>query len=84
MTLAVDIGCSCTAATTASSVLDLSAALSGRESAAARELHAGTPSYISPEQWPGETANAPTDLFAIAVTLYPWLAGRLPNGEIKP
>ncbi len=65
-------------------VLDLGAALSGRESAAARELHAGTPSYINPEQWRGEGAGPQSDLFALGVTLYQWLAGRLPYGEIEP
>ena len=65
-------------------VLDLGAALSGRESAAARELHAGTPSYINPEQWRGEAAGPQSDLFALGVTLYLWLAGRLPYGEIEP
>ena len=42
-------------------ILDLGVALSGREGAAQRELHAGTPSYINPEQWEGaeaDTANA--------------------------
>ena len=69
-------------------ILDLGAALSGRESAAARELHAGTPSYMNPEQWregtEGAAANAGSDLFALGVTLYLWLAGRLPYGEIEP
>ena len=32
-------------------VLDLGVALSGREPKAMRELHAGTPSYVNPEQW---------------------------------
>ena len=31
-------------------ILDLGVALSGREGEAQRELHAGTPSYINPEQ----------------------------------
>lgn len=65
-------------------VLDLGVALSGRESAAARELHAGTPSYINPEQWNGAAPDAGSDLFALGVTLYRWLAGRLPYGEIEP
>ena len=65
-------------------VLDLGVALSGRESAAQRELHAGTPSYINPEQWDGATADAGSDLYALGVTLYRWLAGRLPYGEIEP
>lgn len=66
-------------------VLDLGAALSGQESAAQRELHAGTPSYMNPEQWEaGGQADAGSDLFALAVTLYQWLTGRLPFGEIEP
>ena len=32
-------------------LLDLGVALSGREPEAMRTLHAGTPSYINPEQW---------------------------------
>jgi serine/threonine protein phosphatase PrpC len=66
-------------------VLDLGVATSGRESAAQRELHAGTPSYMNPEQWePGGMADARSDLFALGVTLYQWLTGRLPYGEIEP
>ena len=65
-------------------ILDLGVALSGREGAAQRELHAGTPSYINPEQWEGAAADAASDLFALGVTLYQWLAGRLPYGEIEP
>jgi serine/threonine protein phosphatase PrpC len=65
-------------------ILDLGVALSGREGAAQRELHAGTPSYINPEQWDGAPADAAGDLFALGVTLYQWLTGRLPYGEIEP
>jgi serine/threonine protein phosphatase PrpC len=66
-------------------VLDLGVALSGRESASQRELHAGTPSYMNPEQWQeGGQADAGSDLFALGVTLYQWLTGRLPYGEIEP
>jgi serine/threonine protein phosphatase PrpC len=65
-------------------VLDLGVALSGREGAAARELHAGTPSYINPEQWSGAPPDAGADLYALGVTLYRWLTGRLPHGEIEP
>lgn len=67
-------------------LLDLGVALSGREPEALRELHAGTPSYINPEQW-GEPPAAPdagSDLYALGVTLYQWLLGRLPYGEIEP
>ena len=65
-------------------IIDLGVALSGREGAAQRELHAGTPSYMNPEQWAGQGADAGSDLFALGVTLYQWLTGRLPYGEIEP
>ncbi|WP_119156903.1 bifunctional protein-serine/threonine kinase/phosphatase [Caldimonas tepidiphila] len=71
-------------------LLDLGVALSGREPAVQRELHAGTPSYMNPEQWDGgpqgegEGADAMSDLYALGVTLYRWLTGRLPYGEIEP
>mgnify|MGYP000125403064 CR=1 FL=1 len=67
-------------------ILDLGVALSGREPEALRDLHAGTPSYINPEQWaePPRPADAGSDLYALGVTLYQWLTGRLPYGEIEP
>ena len=79
-------------------LLDLGVALSGRESAATRHLHAGTPSYINPEQWgfklragsaekdaEPEPPDAQSDLFALGVTLYQLLTGgRLPYGEVLP
>ena len=65
-------------------IIDLGVALSGREGAAQRELHAGTPSYMNPEQWAGQAADAGSDLFALGVTLYQWLTGYLPYGEIEP
>ncbi|MDA7415059.1 bifunctional protein-serine/threonine kinase/phosphatase [Xenophilus arseniciresistens] len=65
-------------------ILDLGVALSGRESAAQRELHAGTPSYMNPEQWEGGLPDAGSDLFALGVVLYQWLGARLPYGEIEP
>ena len=67
-------------------LLDLGVALSGREPAVQRDLHAGTPSYMNPEQWaePPRAADAGSDLYALGVTLYRWLAGRLPYGEVEP
>jgi len=69
-------------------VLDLGVALSGQEPKALQALHAGTPSYMNPEQWsddPQQARPGPhSDLFALGVTLYTWLTGRLPYGEVEP
>ena len=74
-------------------LLDLGVALSGREPEAMRRLHAGTPSFINPEQWgysaaaavgPEELPDAQSDLFALGVTLYQLLTSRLPYGEVLP
>jgi serine/threonine protein kinase len=77
-------------------LLDLGVALSGRESEAMRKLHAGTPSFINPEQWgfkatggtvldaAEELPDAQSDLFALGVTLYQLLTSRLPYGEVLP
>ncbi len=78
-------------------LLDLGVALSGREPESQRALHAGTPSYINPEQWGFsgsagalaqdgvmEPPDAQSDLFALGVTLYQLLTGKLPYGEVLP
>jgi serine/threonine protein phosphatase PrpC len=65
-------------------VLDLGVALSGSEPAEQRDLHAGTPSYMSPELWDNVAASRESDLFALGVTLYQLLTGHLPYGEIEP
>jgi hypothetical protein len=79
-------------------LLDFGVALSGREPAALRTLHAGTPSYINPEQWgfnaraasssngetPAEPPDAQSDLFALGVALYQLLTGKLPYGDVLP
>jgi serine/threonine protein phosphatase PrpC len=74
-------------------LLDLGVALSGREPEAMRKLHAGTPSFINPEQWgysataadaSEELPDAQSDLFALGVTLYQLLTTRLPYGDVLP
>ncbi|MEO7400571.1 MAG: bifunctional protein-serine/threonine kinase/phosphatase [Polaromonas sp.] len=74
-------------------LLDLGVALSGREPEAMRKLHAGTPSFINPEQWgysgsatdgTEELPDAQSDLFALGVTLYQLLTRSLPYGEVLP
>jgi hypothetical protein len=69
-------------------LLDLGVALSGQEPKALDALHAGTPSYMNPEQWGDDPQAARvgphSDLFALGVTLYQWLTGRLPYGEVEP
>ncbi len=74
-------------------LLDLGVALSGKEPESMRSLHAGTPSYVNPEQWgyspaggevKEELPNAQSDLYALGVTLYHLLTGRLPYGEVLP
>ncbi len=74
-------------------LLDLGVALSGREPESMRRLHAGTPSYVNPEQWgfgpssgeaQKELPDAQSDLFALGVTLYQLLTGGLPYGEVLP
>jgi serine/threonine protein phosphatase PrpC len=66
-------------------LLDLGVALTGREPESMRLLHAGTPSYINPEQWNDEPPDAGSDLFALGVTLYQLLTGgKLPYGDVLP
>ena len=45
---------------------------------------AGTPSYLAPERFHGENINEQSEIFAIGVTLYESLTGKLPFGEIEP
>ena len=45
---------------------------------------AGTPSYLAPERFSAENINEQSEIFAIGVTLYESLTGKLPYGEIEP
>jgi serine/threonine-protein kinase len=38
----------------------------------------GSPSYMPPEQWRGEQAHPASDQYALAVTIYNMLSGRMP------
>jgi serine/threonine protein phosphatase PrpC len=69
-------------------LIDLGVALSGQEPRSLRSLHAGTPNYMNPEQW-GEDpllaqADPMSDLYALGVTLYEWITGKVPYGDIEP
>jgi len=43
----------------------------------------GSPSYMPPEQWKGEDARPASDQYALAVTIYNTLTGRLPFEAIN-
>jgi len=45
---------------------------------------AGTPSFLSPERFEGESISETSEIFSIGVTLYYALTGKYPYGEIEP
>lgn len=44
----------------------------------------GTPTYMAPEFFSGGGGGPQADIFAVGVTLYEFLTGRWPYGEIQP
>ncbi|MFT5660180.1 MAG: serine/threonine protein phosphatase PrpC [Sulfurimonas sp.] len=45
---------------------------------------AGTPSYLSPERFKGESISESSEIFSLGVTLYLSLTGKYPFGEVEP
>lgn len=65
-------------------ILDLGVALSPHANLQMPEGNPGTPSYMAPELFAGETASAQSDIYSAGVTLYYLLTRRFPYGEIEP
>jgi serine/threonine protein phosphatase PrpC len=65
-------------------ILDLGVALSASNEALAVTQNPGTPSFMAPELFEGDSANAQTDIYAAGVTLYHLLTRKYPYGEIEP
>ncbi len=49
-----------------------------------QQSRAGTPSFLSPERFQGESISETTEIFSIGVTLYLSLTGKYPYGDIEP
>ncbi len=45
---------------------------------------AGSPGYMAPEIWRGESADVRSDVFSYGAMLYEMLTGRLPQGSFPP
>lgn len=65
-------------------ILDLGVAISAVTGGAQTTGTPGTPSFMAPELFAGETANTRSDLYAAGVTLYHLLTRRYPYGEVEP
>jgi protein phosphatase len=65
-------------------ILDLGVATSAVTGGAQTTGNPGTPSFMAPELFAGETANTQSDLYAAGVTLYHLLTRRYPYGEVEP
>ncbi|MES2500265.1 MAG: bifunctional protein-serine/threonine kinase/phosphatase [Pseudomonadota bacterium] len=65
-------------------ILDLGVALSTGAEMIGATQNPGTPSFMAPELFDGNVANAQTDIYAAGVTLYHLLTRKYPYGEIEP
>lgn len=65
-------------------ILDLGVAACPTLEIASPEETPGTPSFMAPELFNGNTANWATDIYAAGVTLYHLLTRKYPYGEIEP
>ena len=65
-------------------ILDLGVALNPHGAHTDTNGNPGTPSYMAPEFFCGESASAQSDLYAAGVTLYHLLTRHYPYGEIEP
>ncbi len=65
-------------------ILDLGIAISSGIGKIDAMQNPGTPSFMAPELFAGETANTSTDIYAAGVTLYHLLTRKYPYGEIEP
>jgi serine/threonine protein phosphatase PrpC len=65
-------------------ILDLGVALSTSSETLAVTQNPGTPSFMAPELFEGNSANVQTDIYAAGVTLYHLLTRKYPYGEIEP
>ena len=65
-------------------ILDLGVALSSGIGTIEAMQNPGTPSYMAPELFDGETATPQSDIYAAGVTLYHLLTRKYPHGEIEP
>jgi len=72
----VDFGLAKSAGPTAPGAAPAGAAVDLTQSGAV----VGTPRYLAPELWRGETATPQTDVYAFGVMLFELLSGRLPYG----
>lgn len=65
-------------------ILDLGVALNAGNLDVQISGNPGTPSFMAPELFFGETADIQSDLYAAGVTLYHLLTRRYPYGEVEP